>query len=80
MSAADDVMPSEWHDWHDFYMLLDWIVPNSQPSRNPHKQSTSCTLAGLEPAFSMLRVLHDFPWNIKGCHCFPAAPCNMLAT
>jgi hypothetical protein len=22
MSAADDVMPSEWHDWHDFYMLL----------------------------------------------------------
>jgi hypothetical protein len=22
MSAADDLMPSEWHDWHDFYMLL----------------------------------------------------------
>ena len=22
MSAADDLIPSEWHDWHDFYMLL----------------------------------------------------------
>jgi hypothetical protein len=73
MSAADDVMPSEWHDWHDFYMLL-WTA-SAELVANIIKDLTcdfSCAVCRV--------CCKIFPNNFNGCHGASVAPRNIVAT
>jgi len=67
------MMPGEWHDWHDFYMLVEGRTNTALASELLHN---------LQMALMPCRVMlhHIFTNDYNGCQRVSAAPCNMTAT
>jgi hypothetical protein len=74
------MMPSQWHDWHDFYMPLWRAAPDSQPTLSVSVVRVFGKEAGYAPAFFMSCYVADILDMFQCLPCYPGASARHDAT